>query len=313
MPAPYSQDLRERVIGFMALGGSARAAATRFEVSVSSAIRWAQRWRAEGHARPRAMGGDRRSRLREHRARVLQLVAQQPDLTLQEIRSALAASRDHRRAEYGAPVSRCPQPDAQKKTLHAAEQDRPDVAQARRVFIRRQPALDPNRLVFIDETWAATNMTRRYGRCARGLRLRASVPHGHWKLTTLVAGLRTAGISVPYVFEGAINGRRFRAYVEQMLAPTLAPGDIVLLDNLRSHKTAGIAEAITAREAQLIYLPPYSPDLNPIEQAFAKYKALLRKAAERTVESLWQTIGRIADLFPPAECRNFFKSAGYAT
>ena len=143
------------------------------------------------------------------------------------------------------------------------------------MFILRQPALDPNHLVFIDKTWAATNMTRRYGRCARGLRLRASVPHGHWK--------------------------------------TLAPGDIVLLDNLRSHKTAGIAEAITAREAQLIYLPPYSPDLNPIEQAFAKYKALLRKAAERTVESLWHTIGRIADLFSLAECRNFFKSAGYAT
>jgi transposase len=152
--------------------------------------------------------------------------------------------------------------------VHAAEQDRPDVAQARRVFIRRQPALDPNRLVFIDETWAATNMTRRYGRCARGLRLRASVPQGHWKLTTLVAGLRTAGISVPYVFDGALNGQRFRAYVEQMLAPTLAPGDIVLLDNLRSHKVAGIAEAVAAREAQLIYLPPYSPDLNPIEQAF---------------------------------------------
>lgn len=181
------------------------------------------------------------------------------------------------------------------------------------MFIRRQPALDPNRLVFIDKTWAATNMTRRYGRCTRGLRLGGAVPHGHWKLTTLVAGLRTAGISVPCVFEGAINGRRFRAYVEQMLAPTLAPGDIVLLDNLRSHKTAGIAEAITAREAQLIYLPPYSPDLNPIEQAFAKYKALLRKAAERTVDGLWHTIGRIADLFPPAQCRNFFNSAGYAT
>jgi transposase len=181
------------------------------------------------------------------------------------------------------------------------------------VFIRRQPALDPNRLVFIDETWAATNMTRRYGRCARGLRLQACVPHGHWKLTTLVAGLRTTGISVPYVFDGALNGQRFRAYVEQMLAPTLAPGDIVLLDNLRSHKVAGIAEAIAAREARLIYLPPYSPDLNPIEQAFAKYKALLRKAAERTVEGLWQAIGRIADLFSPAECRNFFNNAGYAT
>ena len=221
--------------------------------------------------------------------------------------------RGHCRAEYGAPVSRGPEADAQKKTLHAAEQARPDVAQARRVFIRRQPTLDPKHLIFIDETWAATNMTRRYGRCPRGLRLQASVPQGHWKLTTLVAGLRTSGISVPYVFDGAINGQRFRAYIEQMLAPTLAPGDIVLLDNLRSHKVAGVAEAIAAREAQLIYLPPYSPDLNPIEHAFAKYKTLLRKAAERTVESLWQTIGRIADRFAPAECRNFFKNAGYAT
>ena len=185
------------------------------------------------------------------------------------------------------------------------------------MFIRRQPALDPNRLVVIDATWAATNMTRRYGRCARGLRLRASVPHGHWKLTTLVAGLRTAGISAPYVFAGAINGQRFRADVEQMLAPTLAPtlapGDIVLLDNRRSHKVAGVAEAIAARQAQLIYLPPYSPDLNPIEQAFAKYKAPLRKAAERTLESLWHTLGQIADFFSPAECRNLFNSAGYPT
>ncbi|HEY6917032.1 MAG TPA: IS630 family transposase [Allosphingosinicella sp.] len=313
MPAPYSQDLRERVIGFMALGGSARAAAVRFDVSASSASRWGRRWRAEGQARPRVMGGDRRSRLREHRARVLQLVAQKPDLTLEEIRRALAAACGVTVALSTVHRFLAAQKLTQKKTLHAAEQARPDVAQARRVFIRRQPALDPKHLIFIDETWAATNMTRRYGRCPRGLRLQASVPHGHWKLTTLVAGLRTSGISVPYVFDGAINGQRFRAYIEQMLAPTLAPGDIVLLDNLRSHKVAGVAEAIAAREAQLIYLPPYSPDLNPIEHAFAKYKTLLRKAAERTVESLWQTIGRIADLFSPAECRNFFNNAGYAT
>src|SRR4051812_13695807 len=179
---------------------------------------------------------------------------------------------------------------------------------------RLDPAGDPQRACGLVRDHRRAEYGASVSACrARGLRLRASVPHGHWKQTTLVAGLRTAGISVPYVFEGAINGQRFRAYIEQMLAPTLAPGDIVLLDNLRSHKVAGIAEAITARGAHLIYLPPYSPDLNPIEQAFAKYKALLRKAAERTVESLWQTIGRIADLFSPAECRNFFNSAGYAT
>ena len=156
-------------------------------------------------------------------------------------------------------------------------------------------------------------MARRQGRAARGLRLLAPVPHGHRKITTLVAGLRCTGITAPCVFDGAINGERFRAYVEQVLAPTLRPNDIVLLDNLSSHKITGINEAITAQGAQLLYLPPYSPDLNPIEQAFAKLKAALRQAAERTREALWQTIGRTLDLYPPQECRNFFNNAGYAT
>jgi transposase len=143
--------------------------------------------------------------------------------------------------------------------------------------------------------------------------LPAAVPHGHWKVTTLVAGLRCTGITAPCVFDGAINGARFRAYVEQVLAPTLRPHDIVLLDNLASHKVAGINEAIAAEGAQLLYLPPYSPDLNPIEQAFAKFKAALRKAAEQTGEALWDTIGRTLDRYPPQQCRNFFNQAGYAT
>ena len=210
-------------------------------------------------------------------------------------------------------VSQSAEHHAQKKSLHAAEQDRPDVAEARRAFIRRQPALDPGHLVFIDETWASTNMTRRYGRAARGLRLLAPVPHGHWKITTLVAGLRRSGITVPCVFDGAINGERFRGWVEQMLAPTLRPDDIVLLDNLSSHKVVGVRAAIEAQGAQLVYLPPYSPDLNPIEQAFAKFKAALRQAAERTREGLWQLIGQTLDRYPPQECRNFFNNAGYAT
>lgn len=155
-------------------------------------------------------------------------------------------------------------------------------------------------------------MVRRYGRAPRGMRLLAAVPHGHWKITTVVAGLRTNGITAPCVFDGAINGARFRAYVEQLLAPTLRPGDVVILDNLNSHKVAGIREAIEAQGAQILYLPPYSPDLNPIEPGFSKFKAALRKAAERTVESLWQTIGRTLDCFSPQQCRNFFKQAGYA-
>jgi transposase len=155
-------------------------------------------------------------------------------------------------------------------------------------------------------------MTRYYGRAARGMRLVAPVPFGHWKITTLVAGLCTAGIAAPCVFDGAINGERFRAYVEQMLAPRLRPGEIVLMDNLSSHKVAGIREAIEAQRAQLIYLPPYSPDLNPIEQGFAKLKAILRQLGERTVDGLWHAIGLTLDRYPPQECRNFFKAAGYA-
>jgi transposase len=171
--------------------------------------------------------------------------------------------------------------------------------------------LDPDRLVFIDETWATTNMTRRYGRAARGQRLVAPVPHGHWKTSTFVAGLRTSGLTAPFVVDGAMNGDVFRAYVEQVLAPTLAPGDIVVLDNLSSHKVAGVREMIEARGASLVYLPPYSPDLNPIEQAFAKLKALLRKIAARTVGALWDALGNLLDRFTPQECANYLVNAGY--
>jgi transposase len=201
--------------------------------------------------------------------------------------------------------------DAQKKSLHASEQQRPDVAAAREAWRDRQPSLDPDRLVFIDETWATTNMTRRYGRAARGQRLVAPVPHGHWKTSTFVAGLRMSGLTAPFVVDGAMNGDVFRAYVEQVLAPTLVPGDIVVLDNLSSHKVAGVREMIGARGASLVYLPPYSPDLNPIEQAFAKLKALLRKIAARTVAALWDALGNILDRFTPQECANYLANAGY--
>ena len=146
--------------------------------------------------------------------------------------------------------------------------------------------------MFIDETWATTAMARRYGRARRGRRVVAAVPHGHWKTTTFVAALRHDGLTAPCVFDGAINGVRFLAYVGQALVPTLRAGDIVVMDNLTAHKVAGVREAIAAPGARLFYLPPYSPDLNPIEQAFAKLKALLRTAAARTVEALWHTIGR---------------------
>jgi transposase len=172
--------------------------------------------------------------------------------------------------------------------------------------------MNPARLVFIDETWATTNMTRLRGRCQRGERLVAAAPHGHWKTSTFVAALRTTGLSAPLVLDGAMNGDAFRAYTEQILAPTLAPGDIVIMDNLGSHKVAGVREAVEARGASLLYLPPYSPDLNPIEQSFAKLKALIRKAAARSRDALWNAIGRFLSRFAPLECANYFANAGYA-
>lgn len=154
-------------------------------------------------------------------------------------------------------------------------------------------------------------MTRRYGRSKRGTRLVASVPHAHWKTTTGIRALRAGGLTAPAVFDGAINGECFLAYVQQVLVPTLQPGDIVILDNLSSHKVEGVRAAIEAAGAEIRHLPPYSPDLNPIEQMFAKLKALLRKAAARSVEALWTAIGQLVGDFAPGECRNYLRNSGY--
>ena len=175
-----------------------------------------------------------------------------------------------------------------------------------------QAHLRPHQLVFIDETGASTKMTRTCGRAFRGQRVVAKVPHGHWKTTTFVGALRSTGMSAPLVVDGPMNGDVFLAYVRQHLAPTLQPGDTVILDNLSSHKRAGVREAIEAVGARLQYLPPYSPDLNPIELAFAKLKALLRQTAARTVEALEQVIAELSDRFPTGECLAYFRHCGYS-
>jgi len=174
-----------------------------------------------------------------------------------------------------------------------------------------QPALDPERLVFVDETWASTAMARRYGRAPVGERLVDGVPHGHWQTTTFVAALRQDGLTAPMVIDGAVNGDLFVAYVEQMLVPTLRPGDVVVMDNLSCHKRAQVRALIETAGCTVRYLPPYSPDLNPIELAFAKLKALLRKAAQRTVDGLWDFLGEVLEAFSPEECRNYFRHCGY--
>jgi transposase len=195
----------------------------------------------------------------------------------------------------------------------ACEQDRPDVARRRRWWRRLQPRLAPERLVFIDETWTKTNMTRTHGWWRRGEPLKAKVPHGHWRTTTFLAALRNNAVTAPLVLDGPINGETFRAYVEQVLVPTLHPGDVVVMDNLGSHKGAEVRRLLRAVGARLLFLPPYSPDLNPIEQAFAKLKTLLRKADERTLEGMWSRIGKLLDRFTPTECANYFRNAGYVS
>ena len=171
--------------------------------------------------------------------------------------------------------------------------------------------MDPERFVFLDETSANTAMTRLYGWGPRSERLVDTAPHGHWKTTTFVAGLRESGIVAPLVLDGPMTGEVFRAYVEQMLAPSLTSGDVVVMDNLPAHKVTGVREAIQAAGASVLYLPPYSPDLNPIEQFFAKLKALLRKAAARTRDELWDTIATLLDAFAPREFRNYIVNSGY--
>lgn len=191
------------------------------------------------------------------------------------------------------------------------EQDRPDILKRRLSWFDGQLDLDPAKLVFIDETGLSTKMARLRGRAPRGERCRAGVPHGHWKTTTFTGALRLTGMTAPFVYDGAMNGNVFLAYVEQVLVPTLGAGDIVVMDNLPAHKAAGVRDAIEAAGAILLYLPPYSPDFNPIENAFAKLKALLRAKAERTITALWDAVGPLLNLFTPAECANYFKAAGY--
>ena len=198
----------------------------------------------------------------------------------------------------------------------ASEQERADVRDRRREWIDlRQPRmrLQPGRLVFIDETAVTTKMTRLRGRSPCGERLAADAPFGRWGTQTFIAGLRCDGLTAPWIINGAMDRAAFDTYIETQLAPTLQPGAVVILDNLSVHKSPRAAEVLRARGAWFLFLPQYSPDLNPIEMAFSKLKAHLRAAAARTFDALWQALGDICDLFDPDECWNFFKAAGYAS
>ena len=281
-------------------------------MAASTAIGWVKRARVEGERSARAQGRPRGSKLDAHRDFVLSRLDETPDLTLQGLQEMLREERgvDASLSTIWGFLSGAGR-TFKKKSLHASEQDRPDVLEQREAWFEGQLDLNPRKLVFVDETWASTNMTPLYGWARRGERLRASAPFGSWKRTTFVAGLRLTGMTAPMIIEGSINGASFLDYVRRYLAPTLTPGDIVVIDDLSSHKSDDVRDAIEAVGASVRFLPPYSPDFSPIEKAFAKLKALLRRAAARTSEAVRAALEKFAGIFTPTECANFFAACGY--
>jgi transposase len=314
MASAYSQDLRDRVIDAVVRGRmSRRAAAARFGVSFSSAIKWVQRFERTGSRAASKMGGYLRPRLEPHRELLEALRREKSDITLKSLCDWLLAERGVRvdtsmMSRFFRRLG-----VTHKKTLIARERDRADITRHRARWRSRQKRVDVSRLVFIDETWIKTNMTRLYGWAPRGERLVDKVPQGKWKTATFLAALRNDRIEAPCVFDGPINGERFRAYVQQFLIPTLKPNDIVVLDNLGSHKGKAVRKAVKAAGARLLFLPKYSPDLNPIEQVFAKIKGFVRKAAPRTLDAISHAIAQALATIPPAECQNYLAGARYAS
>jgi transposase len=293
-------------------GMSRQATARRFGVAPSTVIGWVAQFRAKGHIEPGQMGGHKPKTLSgEHRIWLLQR-CKAGDFTLRGLVGELAAERglkvDYRSVWEFVHAERL----SFKKTLLPEEQNRPDVRRRRSQWTRYQNRIDPKRLVFIDETWTKTNMAPLRGWSPRGERLKAKAPYGHWNTMTFLAALRHDRIDAPWLIDRPINGECFLLYVESVLIPTLRPGDIVIMDNLGSHKSKAVRTAIRNAGARLIFLPKYSPDLNPIEQVFAKLKHLLRKASARTADAVCAAIGELMRNFRAQECANYFTNAGYA-
>jgi len=312
MPKTYSSDLRERLTAAVTAGMSRNEAADVFSVAISTAVKWMQRLRDTGSWEAKPRGGGT-SPLEQHKERILAVVSARRDATLKEILAALRKQGIHTSKSALDRFLARHNITRKKKSLRAAEQKRKDVAQARRKWIREQGLLDSTRLVFIDETSVNTNMVRLYGRCPCGVRLVDHVPFGQWETLTFVSALRHDGMVAPMLIEGPMNGELFLAYVEQCLVPTLKPNDIIVMDNVATHKVAGVAEAIEAAGATLRYLPQYSPDLNPIEMPFSKCKAHLRKLAQRTIPGIRHAIRSFLSSLNGHECANYLSHAGYAS
>jgi transposase len=304
-----SDDLRLRIHEARQAGESTAEVAERFGVSPAFVRRLEQRFRLTGSLAARPHGGGPARKLAAHEEALRQAARERPDATPAEHkeRLKLPASRvTVWRAMRRLRLTR------KKKSTHASERDRPDVVEARRVWPEKMAGVDPMDLVFLDETGANTAMQRTHGYAPEGERVVASAPLGGWQAVTFVGALTAEGLVAPWALQGAMNGEWFLAYVEQVLAPALRPGMVVVMDNLPSHKVAGVREAVEAAGCRLEYLPPYSPDLNPIEKAFSKLKRGLRDWAARTVEGVYDGLRLLIDRFGPAECLNYFRHCGYA-
>jgi transposase len=307
---PYSMDLRQRIAAAIDHGeGSFREIARRFRVSLSFIARLLQRRRQAGTLEPRPHGGGHPPALdHDGQERLRELVRQHPDATLDELRQRLgvACSRSAlARALERLKLTR------KKKSLHAEQRDSPENRAKRQAFRSAIAALDPHRLVFVDETGTNTAMTRAYGRAPRGERVVGTVP-GQWTTVTLVSALRLSGVVAPLAFEGATDTPTFQAYVEQALAPQLQPGDVVIWDNLKPHQDAEVSRLIEQAGAELVPLPPYSSDLTPIEELWSKAKAVLRSAAARSTEALYDAMGTALRAARPEDIRGWFRLCGWS-
>jgi transposase len=305
---PYSMDLRERVAAAVDHHeGSQRQIAAHFRVSPSFITRLLRTRRRTGSLAPKPHGGGHPPALDQAgRKRLRQLVRKQPDATLEEL-AARVGVRCGRMAIFR--TLRALKVTRKKKSLHAQERDTPRVRRKRRTSRRTIAALDPARLVFVDETGATTAMTRTYGRAPRGQRVQGSVP-GHWTSVTLIAGLRLSGVVAPLAFPGATDTTTFEGYVGQALVPRLRPGDVVIWDNLKPHQAAGARRAVEGAGAELVPLPPYSPDLTPIEEMFSKVKGFLRSAAARTTATVYDAMGAALRAVCPGDILGWLQSCG---
>ncbi len=306
----YSQDLRERVVRACDEGrGTRQQIADLFGVSTAWIRRLLQRRRTSGSIAAKPHAGGSPPKMDPRRCdRLAVLVTEQPDATLAELRDRLGA------AVHFSTIARALMRlglTVKKKVLRAAEQDRPDVRHKRASYRGRAAGIDPGRFVFLDETGVNTAMTRPRGRAPRGQRLVGKVPQGGWQATTLVAGIRPDGVVAPFALKGAMDAETFEAYVSQVLVPCLRPGDIVVLDRLSVHLGGAVARAVRQAGAGVWYLPPYSPDFNPIENIWSKVKEILRKVAAQTTEALWEALPAVVAAVTAQDCENSFAHCGY--